>query len=66
MKYIADDNVFHTHNGEPNLNYLCEGFKQFYRHIDPYMQFMVKELKAERSPSNIRFNIDQIKAAEPA
>jgi uncharacterized protein len=50
-----------TASGEPHLNYLCEGFQLFYRHIDPYMKFMVNELKHNRSPANIKHKVAQIK-----
>ncbi len=40
-------------DGAPGLNYLCEGYKQFFRHIDPYMQFMARELRAQRPPANV-------------
>lgn len=53
----------HTSTGEPNLNYLCEGFKIFYRHIDPYMQYMVNELKQQRNPSSIRHKVKEIRQA---
>jgi uncharacterized protein len=42
-----------TPDGEPGLNYLCAGYKHFFKHIDPYMQFMAGELRAERPPANI-------------
>lgn len=42
-----------TPEGEPGLNYLCAGYKHFFRHIDPYMQFMAGELRAGRPPANI-------------
>lgn len=38
---------------EPGLNYLCEGYRHFFRHIDPYMRFMARELRAERPPANV-------------
>lgn len=53
--------ILHTADGEPNLNYLCEGFKIFYRHIDPYMKFMVNELKHNRSPVNIKHKVAHLK-----
>ena len=28
--------------GEPGLNHLCAGFKNFYHHVDPYMKRMVE------------------------
>jgi uncharacterized protein len=42
-----------TVDGEPGLNYLCAGYKHFFHHIDPYMQFMANELKQERAPANV-------------
>ena len=35
------------------INYLCNGYYKFFKHIDPYMTFMKKELEAQRPPSNI-------------
>ena len=40
-------------SGEPGLNYLCKGYFQFFKHVAPYMDFMKKELLAERAPANI-------------
>ena len=42
-----------TPDGEPGLNYLCEGYRMFFSHIDRPMKFMVKELTANRPPSNV-------------
>jgi uncharacterized protein len=42
-----------TPDGEPGLNYLCAGYKMFFRHIDPYMRFMAAELAAHRPPANV-------------
>lgn len=42
-----------TPDGEPGLNYLCEGYKHFFHHIGPYMQFMAQELRAGRPPAGI-------------
>jgi len=42
-----------TPDGEPGLNYLCEGYKLFFSHIDRPMKFMVEELHASRPPSNV-------------
>ncbi len=39
--------------GESGKNYLCEGYKKFFAHVAPYMDFMAGELKAERPPSNV-------------
>lgn len=36
-----------------NLNYLCEGYKMFFKHVTPDMDFMKSELEAQRPPSNI-------------
>lgn len=42
-----------TPDGEYGLNYLCAGYMYFFKHIDPYMQFMAAELRAGRPPANI-------------
>lgn len=45
--------ISETPHGEPGLNYLCPGFKYFFAHVHPYMQFMADELKAKRAPANV-------------
>ena len=42
-----------TPDGEPGLNYLCAGYKMFFRHVDPWMRFMAAELAANRPPANV-------------
>lgn len=42
-----------TASGEPGLNYLCKGYHQFFSHVAPYMDFMKRELLAERAPANV-------------
>lgn len=42
-----------TPEGEPGLNYLCAGYKKFFRHIDPYLKFMANELVHKRPPANV-------------
>ena len=42
-----------TPDGEPGLNYLCTGYKTFFTHIRPYMEFMAGELTAQRPPANV-------------
>ena len=39
--------------GEPGLNYLCQGYYQYYTHVATYMDFMKRELLAQRPPANI-------------
>ncbi len=43
----------HTTNGEPGLSWLCEGYKMFFHHIDPYMKTMAKLLREQRPCSEI-------------
>jgi len=38
---------------EPYLNYLCEGYRQFFAHVAPDMDFMKAQLDAGRPPSAI-------------
>ena len=42
-----------TPDGEPGLNYLCAGYKKFFRHIDPYMRTMAQLLRDERPAADI-------------
>lgn len=42
-----------TADGEKGLNYLCKGFKIFYKHISPYLEVMADELKNGRAPANV-------------
>jgi len=42
-----------TKDGEYGLNYLCAGWKMFYGHVTPYMDFMKNELLNKRPPANV-------------
>ena len=39
--------------GEPGLNYLCAGYRQFFDHVAADMDFMKAQLDAGQPPSNI-------------
>ncbi len=45
--------IARTADGEEGLNYLCEGYHKFFRHVAPYMDFMKTELQNNRAPSNV-------------
>ncbi len=42
-----------TADGEPGLNYLCAGYKIFFQHVAPYMDYMKQELLAGRPASGV-------------
>ena len=42
-----------TADGEPGLNYLCEGYKEFFGHVKPYMEKMASLLRQGRAPAEI-------------
>lgn len=45
--------IIKTPTGETGLNYLCAGYKSFFKHVYPYMEFMANELANKRPPSNV-------------
>jgi len=47
------DRILTTPDGEAGLNYLCEGYQAFFRHVDRPMRFMAAELRAGRPPAGI-------------
>ena len=42
-----------TADGEPGLNYLCAGYRIFFQHVAPYMDYMKRELLAGRPASGV-------------
>jgi uncharacterized protein len=40
-----------TPDGEDGLNYLCAGYKRFFKHVDPYMKQMADLLRAQKPAS---------------
>ena len=42
-----------TPDGEPGLNYLCEGFKDFFHHIDELMQTMIGLMRSGQRADGI-------------
>ena len=46
--------------GNAGLNYLCEGYRQFFSHVTPHMNFMRRELQAGRPPANIMQGLNTI------
>ena len=52
-----------TADGEPGLNYLCTGYRNFFEHVAPYMDFMKHQLKHEQAPARV---MDWIRQGMPA
>jgi uncharacterized protein len=48
------DRFTRTPEGEPGLNYLCDGYKAFFHHVDRPMRTMARLLAADRAPAEIR------------
>lgn len=42
-----------TADGERGLNYLCEGYHQFFEHVAPYMDYMKRKLEKQQAPADI-------------
>lgn len=49
-----------TDDGEPGLNYLCEGYRMYFDHVAPYMNYMAQQLNAGQPPANVMRHIDEI------
>jgi uncharacterized protein len=47
------DRFIETPAGEPGLNYLCAGYKDFFHHVDQGMRFMAMQLQDDRAPAEI-------------
>jgi uncharacterized protein len=47
------DRFIRTPYGEPGLNYLCAGFKEFFHHVDGPMRVMGELLSRNRAPAEI-------------
>lgn len=47
------DRILTTSDGEPGLNYLCEGLRAFFAHVDGPMRAMAELLRQRRSPAEI-------------
>ena len=41
--------------GNAGLNYLCAGYKAYFKHAMPYMEFMANELHFKRPPANVMY-----------
>lgn len=46
--------------GQPGLNYLCEGYRSYFRHVASAMDFMANELAEGRPPANVMAHIDTL------
>ena len=47
------DRFISTPDGEPGLNYLCAGYKDFFHHVDRPMRFMAEQLRRGLAPAEI-------------
>jgi uncharacterized protein len=47
------DRFVHTPDGEPGLNYLCQGYKRFFQHVDRPMRIMANLLQHDLAPAEI-------------
>jgi uncharacterized protein len=47
------DRFIETPSGDPGLNYLCSGFKEFFHHVNQPMQLMAALLAQGRAPSEL-------------
>ena len=48
-----------TPDGEPGLNYLCDGYKRFFHHVRPAMEWMAEALERRQPPAGIMEHLAQ-------
>ena len=46
--------------GNKGLNYLCKGYKHFFAHVAPYMQFMKEQLEKELPPADVMLHLNEL------
>jgi uncharacterized protein len=56
--------ILRTPDGELGLNYLCEGYRAFFSHIDQPMQAMAAELQAGRPAANVMLHLAEEEAEQ--
>ena len=47
------DRFITTPDGEPGLNYLCAGYKDFFHHVDRPMRYMAAQLRRGDAPASV-------------
>ena len=47
------DRFITTPSGEPGLNYLCAGYKDFFHHVDRPMRYMAEQLTRGEAPAQV-------------
>lgn len=45
--------IVETNEQGKNLNYLCSGYKAFFSHAQPYMEYMANQLQQGLAPANV-------------
>ncbi len=45
--------IIQTPDGESGLNHLCQGYKMFFHHVKPYMDYMAMEHSMGRAAANV-------------
>ena len=49
QRRVPQNRFAKTADGESGLNYLCGGYRKFFAHVAPYMDFMKKEFMNQRA-----------------
>jgi uncharacterized protein len=47
-------------DGEAGLNYLCAGYREFFRYVEPYMKLLTKGLERGDSPERMMAKVDAL------
>ena len=57
--------LIRTPDGEAGLNFLCEGYRRFFAHVAPYMDFMAEEWLSDGSPALVMEAIEDGRLPRP-
>ncbi|MHA1890613.1 MAG: anaerobic sulfatase maturase [Promethearchaeota archaeon] len=63
-RFFTNDSTHLQDKKDFPINYLCEGYKTFFNHVDPFMKYMAREIKNNKPAASIMAHLNEIDANE--